>query len=606
MRRFGIGFTKKLNDMSLKYKLLVLYLVFIFIPITINNLLFYNRISNDVMSTNMNRITSSVEKTKNEFRRMVNGVMTLSHAIYKEDNLYSLLDREYSNLNEYFTYYRDYLRPMMDKYLIAYDIIENICIYTNNLTIPEAGSYCQLNDNVRKSSWFLKLADFDNDILICFFIDDNPLYPKKRVSLFRYLDNLSQDRYTKILRIDLNYDRITQILSDNGNIGDVFLIDGENNIVCSTKPNVVTSEVLPATTENLGAGRKDFVVSLDFEDVTSLSGWKLTGVFDSGQITEALRNTIIFSVMVSIICISTATTAILLISKSYNKRIIKISRHMDKIKKEEFCLIEGNRSKDEIGLLIEDFNNMIQKIRSLIEDVYKADLQKKNLELERKQAELNALQSQVNPHFLFNTLESLRVRSLLKDETETAEMIHHLSKIYRGMFIWKNDIITVKEEIEFINDYLELQKYRFADKFDYEVNVPEDVLACRIPKMTIQPFIENSCVHGMKKQIDEGFIYLGIEKLGDRLVINIRDNGIGMSEEKLSKILSSLNNDQYFHNDNIGIKNVYNRLKLYYGDQFQFDIRSSSNVGTQIYISIPLDFALGDQYVNVESFTGGR
>jgi len=279
---------------------------------------------------------------------------------------------------------------------------------------------------------------------------------------------------------------------------------------------------------------------------------------------------------------------------------------MDKIKKEEFCLIEGNRSKDEIGLLIEDFNNMIQKIRSLIEDVYKADLQKKNLELERKQAELNALQSQVNPHFLFNTLESLRVRSLLKDETETAEMIHHLSKIYRSMFIWKNDIITVKEEIEFINDYLELQKYRFADKFDYEVNVPEDVLACRIPKMTIQPFIENSCVHGMKKQIDEGFIYLGIEKLEDRLVINIRDNGIGMSEEKLSKILSSLNNDQYFHNDNIGIKNVYNRLKLYYGDQFQFDIRSSSNVGTQIYISIPLDFALGDQYVNVESFTGGR
>ena len=231
---------------------------------------------------------------------------------------------------------------------------------------------------------------------------------------------------------------------------------------------------------------------------------------------------------------------------------------------------------------------MAEKIESLIKDVYVADIQKKNLQLECRQAEINALQSQIDPHFLFNTLESIRMRSVLKKEEETADIIKYLSKIFRRILLWGNDMTIIKEEIEFIEDFLTIQKYRFGNKLNYNIYFSEEVLRYKIPKMTVQPFIENACIHGVEKSKGNALVSLYVEKTGDNIRFIIEDNGKGIGEGKIDEIISNLQGGET-RSGSVGMKNVYNRLSLIYGDKFAFQISSKKNIGTKISLSIPAE-----------------
>jgi two-component system sensor histidine kinase YesM len=527
-----------------------------------------------------------MEKTKNEFTRLINSGITLSHAIYQDNNLSDLLEKKYTGVEDYFIYFRKYLRDLLKKYLLAYDNIEDINVYTTNDTMSSADTYYTLNEGIKRSIWYSKLQKINNKILVYSSIQSSTLASKRKVSIIRKLDKIN-DGYENILKIDLNYKTIGMIISDKNMDGDIFLVDDSNAIIYSTDPHYMASDNYFTSFDEVKPGHGKFVINMDLSDTTCLTGWKIVGIFNESGITGTIYPALSFVSLLAIICLSAASLAIILISRSFNHRIITISRHMEKVKNQEFDLIEEMGGADEIGQLMSDFNSMALKIKKLIQDVYEADIQKKNLELERKQAELNALQSQINPHFLFNTLESIRIRSLMKNETETADIVKSLSKTFRRMLVWGNDLITVRSEIEYIKDYLQIQKYRFSEKLSYEIFVPDDVLENKISKMAIQPFIENSCVHGIEGKIGNGQIALTVKKVEDKLEILIEDNGCGIPSEKLDEIRNSLIETGNLKGANIGIRNVCNRLKLFYGNEFEFNIKSNENEGTQVYIKIP-------------------
>lgn len=578
--------TRKLYDIKLSNKLLILYIVLLFIPIVCTNALFYKKISDNVRTENINQISASMEKTKNEFTRLINSGITLSHAIYQDNNLSDLLEREYSGVEDYFLYFNKYLRDLLKKYLLAYDTIEDINIYTSNDTISAADTYYKLDNTIRQSEWYSKLQTIPNKILVFSGIQSNNLIAKRKVSIIRKLDR-TNDGNENILKIDLNYKMIGMIISDKNMDGDIFLVNDANAIVYSTDPSYMASDNFFTPFNQVKPDRDKFVINMDLSDTTSLSDWKIVGIFKESKITGAIYPALSFVSILALISLTAASLAIILISRSFSHRIITISRHMEKLKNQEFDLIDKIGGADEIGLLMSDFNSMALKIKKLIQDVYEADIQKKSLELERKQAELNALQSQINPHFLFNTLESIRIRSLMKNETETADIVKSLSKTFRRMLVWGNDLITVRSEMEYIRDYLQIQKYRFSEKLNYKIYVPDEVMDYKISKMAIQPFIENSCVHGIEGKVGNGLIALTIKKAEDKLEILIEDNGCGIPPEKLEDIRNSLHQTGNLEGANIGIRNVYNRLKLFYGNEFEFSIESTQNEGTQVYIKIP-------------------
>lgn len=180
------------------------------------------------------------------------------------------------------------------------------------------------------------------------------------------------------------------------------------------------------------------------------------------------------------------------------------------------------------------------------------------------------------------------MRSVVKGETETAQMIKYLSKIFRRILSWGSDDVTIKEELNYIKYFLEIQKYRFGDKLDYKIHVDEDVLNYIIPKMVIQPFVENACIHGIEGSSDNGLVVVEIKRSNSFVVFTIKDNGIGMSEYTLDNIYTSLE-DAEDASGSVGIKNAYRRLKLLYGDDFRFRIDSRRDAGTVVTLMINID-----------------
>ena len=316
-------------------------------------------------------------------------------------------------------------------------------------------------------------------------------------------------------------------------------------------------------------------------------GWRIIGIADKGRINEALQESRRFIWLIAVISTIIPTTLIFVILRSYNYRIKRLSRHMNKVKNERFDLIELHEGKDEIGGLIHNFNLMTAKINSLINDVYKLEIQKKDLQLEQVRAELNLLQSQMDPHFLFNTLNALLVVSTKNGYTEVTEIIRHLSLIMRRMLTWSDDAISLQEELKITEMYLKIEKFRFADRFHYSFNIDDSVLSYSIPRMCIQTLVENACKHGLQAVKGLRHIQINVGLRDPFLLVEIEDNGIGMDTEQLNNIVVQLHEGRDT-GSNIGLRNVYKRLQLNYNDRVDFRIESEPGKGTKVWYTIPL------------------
>ncbi len=315
--------------------------------------------------------------------------------------------------------------------------------------------------------------------------------------------------------------------------------------------------------------------------------WRIAMVLPPDAFYVILHEARWFVVYLTLANLLFCTFVIFALSKSLTNRLVDLTNHIQSLKDDNLNELSCNEGKDEIGKLLVTFNAMIRKMQMLIYDVYQSNIQKKNLQIERKQAQVNALQSQINPRFLFNSLETIRMRSVLKNETETADIIKSLSKTFRQLLHWSSDLVSIEEEIGFIEDFLKIQKYRFGDRFHYAIKLDDSARLLSIPKMTIQPFIENACVHGIEKSKNHGVLEIEIESKDSFVQIQVSDNGKGMDKNTLDTLMENLKNEGY-EGKSIGIKNVYARLKLFYKDEFSFKIESGINEGTRVLLNIPL------------------
>lgn len=277
-----------------------------------------------------------------------------------------------------------------------------------------------------------------------------------------------------------------------------------------------------------------------------------------------------------------ASVLIFLISLSFYKRIALLVEHMGKVAQGEYVLIpEEDKGRDEIGSMITSMNSMTGKIRDLIEDVYKAKIRETQLELHKKQSEFNALKCQVNPHFMFNVLETIRIKSFLNNEFETSRIIKYMSRIFRKLLMWNEDMIELGEEMKFIREYLEIQHYRYGDELDVEIDADHSLLDVKIPKMTLQTLVDNACEHGFSETDGLKKIKVIVRAINaDAVEIKVYDNGKGMTGEQIENILDLNSQD----GKGIGIKNVIRRLSLYFDDSYSFKINSEPGAYTEIVL----------------------
>ncbi|MEY7999072.1 PocR ligand-binding domain-containing protein [Clostridium sp. Mt-5] len=204
--------------------------------------------------------------------------------------------------------------------------------------------------------------------------------------------------------------------------------------------------------------------------------------------------------------------------------------------------------------------------------------------------QIKSIQAQINPHFLFNTLNTMASMSLLESSNNTVELIYALSDILRYSLRNSDKMVNISTEIDNIKKYLFIQSVRFKDKLDYEINISSNVLDCKIPAMTLQPIIENAVIHGIEPKKEFGKVRIISKILSEKyIVFEIQDNGVGMGAKELKSLKNKMNSsNKDDSNISIGIQIVQDRIKYYFGSQYGIDIKSSINVGTTVYIKLPL------------------
>jgi two-component system sensor histidine kinase YesM len=268
-----------------------------------------------------------------------------------------------------------------------------------------------------------------------------------------------------------------------------------------------------------------------------------------------------------------------LISNSSIKRIGFLVKSMEKLEQGIFQTDMPVHGKDEIGRLMEKFNYMSKKMEQMVKEKFEAGQKIKN-------AELKALQSQINPHFLYNTLDMINWSAAINQVSDIVQTVQNLAKFYKLSLSKGKDIIPISDEIELIKAYVEIQNQRFEDRIKFDLDIDEKVYEYSTLKIIIQPFVENAILHGiMGKANRAGSIKITARIVDNNIVFIVEDDGIGIAEDKINSILIK---EMSSHNKGYGIKNINDRIKLYFGEQYGLKYLSEINRGTKVEISIPM------------------
>lgn len=584
-----------LNNFSIKQKMMLIFIGCVIIPFFIQNVFYVSAAEKNIQNEMLQRLKLSLSEKTNKVNGCISGTMSLALRYNANELLYRFLDTSYADEINYLTEYQNNIRDLLLSDLAYNQQAFQLTLYSNNPTIFNGAL-------VKRMGW----DEFDTfgEELLDYRLDtltSNPNGPKLRValtpkqltnpndrslSIIRPLKYFPQySNYQKALRIDINLSYISSILRQSDLFDNIVLVDSDNRIIASANTYSEYGAYDIFSEDTLGNG----IVVLK-QPLTNVP-LSLYGFYDSSIISKEFNQMRIKTILIGFGSLLLAFFFILLVAGNITKRTKLVVNLSKNIAKGSFDQISQDKiGSDEIGVLADSINQMSLQLQTLIDEEYNSRIIKAQLERETVQAKLLALQSQVDPHFMFNALESIRLKAIVKSETETAKMIMYLSKMFRHLINWEDDIIPLSKDMKFLEEFLYIQKYRFEDEFEYEIIVEDGAYTCLLPKLIIQPLVENACVHGVESVSHKGKVDIRITVMKDQMHITVSDNGIGIDEFRLADLKKMFGGGQKLTHS-VGLYNVYQRLSLYYGTYFTMDIQSRENYGTQIQISIPLRYS---------------
>ena len=391
-----------------------------------------------------------------------------------------------------------------------------------------------------------------------------------------------------VVFIDLNYSAISE-LCDQNSIGEksyIYILNQDGSIVYHPQQQQLYNElqtektdiVLNAGAEPViyGSGNDSRVYTFAQSEKT---GWTVVGCMNMNELTRSSRQGQLIYVMTAVILVIIALIFSNHISRAISRPIQKLRDSMVKVQEGDFsATVMEVPEQNEIGSLTQSFNVMIRRIEELME-------QNRMEQEQKRKSEMKALQSQINPHFLYNTLDSIIWMAEGKKNEEVVLMTSSLAKFLRQSISNEDQQVSIGQEIEYARSYLTIQKMRYKNKLEYEIYLEASIKSCQIVKLVLQPIIENAIYHGIKYKEGMGLLTVrGYEKDGC-VVLEVADNGVGMDEETLKHIFER--HKVNYRSNGVGVYNVQQRLKLYYGNDYGITYKSRKGVGTKAMITIP-------------------
>ena len=392
-----------------------------------------------------------------------------------------------------------------------------------------------------------------------------------------------------VLLIEMAYQGLEEVLDEVtlGNGGYIYLMDSKGDIIWHPKfeliasgrvkeNNLVAAGYDDGSREEVFNGTRQTVVT----KTVGYTGWKLVGVIKGTGISLNMLKTRLFIVFVILLIIF----IVILINSYISFRVTNPIRELEKSVK---ALEEGNLDADiymggsyEVQHLGKSVQDMKFRIKGLMQDIV-------NEHEEKRKSEFDSLQAQINPHFLYNTLDIIVWQIENEKQSEAVHTVTALARFFRLSLGKGKNIVTVKDEIDHVKNYLMIQHMRFKNKFDYEFDIAEDVLELPSLKLMLQPLVENAIYHGMEFMDGDGLIMVKAWREENEFYLSVADNGLGMTEDKVEMILTGKSTSGNGRGSGIGVKNVNERIKLYFGEAYGLTIDSEPDEGTTVIIHLP-------------------
>ncbi|ADL49825.1 sensor histidine kinase [Clostridium cellulovorans] len=579
-------FKKVISNMRIRNRLMAIYVIAGLIPLLLVGTYLTISTRNIVRERAVSEAEANSDRIVDRIKEITDLASDVSELLYVDKRLQSLVTTQYNEkdrsliLEDYEQY------TTITEYMNYYASIDDIILYVKNETVLD-WSIVKVTDRIAAQPWYQKTIKNGAKITWQYVYDE--YLDKYNLALHRVIKN-DNGNEIGVLQIKVTEQPLKNIIQDEP--FDTFIILNDEVIISNDKRTEDVSianinykdngiSYIEYGNEKIVAISRN-ITSNEINSIKVVSMIPLNKIYRQSDLKSATGFAIIFiSMAISIIIIFK-------FSNNFSKRVIVFKGEMHKVVSGDFEIIKTLEGDDEIAELYDDLYKMIDSIQLLINQVYVEKIQKEQLASKQKDVEFKMLASQINPHFLYNTLETIRMKAYCNEQYEIAEIVKILAKIMRRNLEINDNLVSLESEITMIKNYLKIQKFRFGDRITYDINIECNIDDYYVLPLLFQPVVENAFVHGFEHKQGIGEIKIIISKDENRLIFSIRDNGVGISPETLENLRASISNINY-KGKSIGLNNVNHRIKIYYGDEYGVEIFSGLEVGTEVKIYLPIN-----------------
>ncbi|MFD1175951.1 sensor histidine kinase [Paenibacillus puldeungensis] len=570
------------------------YFLLILLPLVLISLFAIERSRDILYEQAMERTEIALASAMNHFDLVFQNVEEISTLIAADPEINDLLNSNSRDFTPQSIMGFSYILEQLSNSVSVNRYISQISLYhqaTNMVISTHYGGKRLIGD--AQKEWFVETAR-KNGTGISYIKSDYPvtegltfgqLMNIDSISLLRAMDLYNSDRQANLLVVTFSKNKLMNIIK-------ALLPSEHSRIALSNDRGDVLLEAGRAPDESVSD--QDMTVT----KASDYSSWRLTLIQPKRELYKETDQLRLFTITIIGLSILLAFIISWVVYSGIASPVLKLSKGMKRLSRGELNTLVDTSRKDEFGFLIQSFNKMAMVQKHLIEDHYEQQLRLKT-------TELKFLQSQINPHFLYNTLDSIYWMAKNYDAAEISEMVMNLSKFFRLSLNKGRQLFTMEESIAHLHYYLRIQQLRFMDNFRVEYRISEDSKQIPLLKLLLQPLVENAIIHGMEGRSSGGVVIISswVDQ-GNTVMIRVQDNGPGIEAERLIYIQQELDNTDYHRvpvysvdeenaKDLFGLRNVLSRMKLYYGEESKLIVQSAAGEGTAVTISIPLERCRG-------------
>ena len=586
---------------SLGMKLVISFMGISMIPILLITMFSYYHILNIVNDNNKKLMKYNLSRTKTTLEISVESYQDILVQIYSDDDVVHLINK--INRGEDLVVSKNHLRRILRAYLYAKDYIRDLSVITEDGTLV---FYDSITGSITRSSWIPNLG-IDQKQLYNKYIDENKMFVistseakeslNERNFLFhlghRIVDYNRRNENIGIIIMSVDEQMLHNICTGDGqdSVAYSFIVDREGKLVSYKDKDLLGSAMINGEKDKKLQYR-DFAIQQNIFDRDSVSidyvhddklNWDIVNVSNQHEVLDEIKQqqgitfTIFsFSVAILIVIIAFLTREL----TGSIKSVVRIMQSAEEGRRQERVEID-RKMPSEVKVIAHQYNTTMDRLLESVET-------EKRLDRQKKDAEITALEAQLNPHFLYNTLDIINWIAIGRKEFEISRAITALATILRYGIDNSNGIVTIREEYEWLKQYLFLQQTRLKDGFESTIEIPPEFMELKVHKLLIQPFVENSFVHGFKNIERKPMLKIKMEMWKtDRLQIVIEDNGTGMPQSVAKQMNQGIFQETEDKNQ-IGLKNALYRIRLYYEEQAQIQVESKEHQYTRIYITLPV------------------